>query len=333
MQAQKDTTTIFRLTALWALCETGLGGFMHALHLPFTGFFVGAFAVLIICLIGWYSGFSFKSLINATCLVLLAKAVVSPQSPFPAYIAVGFQGLMGAIIFSLLPYYRMGCVLLGVVAMIESALQQVLITTLIFGKSLFDALDLFFTRILGEIHLPKGTSFSLWLVIIYVVIYALWGVVVGFWAARLPVAILKHEEEIMKKISATHPLQPTEQKRNKPYRKLLLYLIVLCAIAGLVWWQGSNASKALYVVLRSIMVVIILIGLVSPLMKWLMAKLAASKTNTNTQLQEIAATQPYLRSMLKPAYSLAKTEHKGLGRYSYFIVILIVIGLKGKLDE
>jgi len=28
---------ILSLTALWALLESGLGGMMHALHLPFTG--------------------------------------------------------------------------------------------------------------------------------------------------------------------------------------------------------------------------------------------------------------------------------------------------------
>ena len=34
--------TFIALTALWAFVEAGLGGFLHALHLPFTGIVLGA---------------------------------------------------------------------------------------------------------------------------------------------------------------------------------------------------------------------------------------------------------------------------------------------------
>ena len=42
---------IYRLTALWAFVECGLGGVLHALKIPLTGFLVGAMAVIVICLI------------------------------------------------------------------------------------------------------------------------------------------------------------------------------------------------------------------------------------------------------------------------------------------
>jgi len=50
---QKDK--VRQLTILWALSESALGGLMHALKVPFTGFFVGGFAVLLLILISWYS--------------------------------------------------------------------------------------------------------------------------------------------------------------------------------------------------------------------------------------------------------------------------------------
>lgn len=331
MQDQDNSSAIFRLTALWALCETGLGGFMHALHLPFTGFFVGAFAVIIICLIGWYSHFSFKTLINATLMVVLAKALVSPQSPFPAYIAVGFQGVIGAIIFSVIPYFRFSCILIGLLAMIESAAQQLIITTLIFGKSFFTALDLFFNRIVGEIHLPKDTSFSMWVVGVYISLYALWGILIGFWASRLPSIITKNETEILAKIAKNAPQLPASQpKKNNRNRKFGTYIIMLLTLAMLIWWDGGNTHKAMYIIIRSLMVVLVLIMIVNPLVKWLITKLAHRKSNS--QLQNIVATQPYLSSMLKPAYQLANEKYKGINKYKFFIIVMIVLGLNGKID-
>ena len=47
----KNNNIFIRLTALWALIEAGLGGLLHAFHLPFTGIILGGFAVLIISLL------------------------------------------------------------------------------------------------------------------------------------------------------------------------------------------------------------------------------------------------------------------------------------------
>ncbi len=43
-----------RLTALWAFSESGLGGILHALQMPFTGLLVGGMAILLISLIAFF---------------------------------------------------------------------------------------------------------------------------------------------------------------------------------------------------------------------------------------------------------------------------------------
>jgi hypothetical protein len=181
---QSRSQVIFRLTALWALCESGLGGWMHALHLPFTGFFVGAFAIVLVSLIAFYSRNNFSTVVRATLLVILVKAAVSPQSPPPAYLAVAFQGFVGAALFRILSF-PIACVLLGVLAMVESALQKVIIATLVFGKSLWQAIDALFVGIVKEFSRPANLSFSMWLIVLYTAIYAVWGLVLGIWMMRL----------------------------------------------------------------------------------------------------------------------------------------------------
>ncbi|MFN9519473.1 MAG: hypothetical protein ACK574_07030, partial [Bacteroidota bacterium] len=62
---------INRLTALWAFSESGLGGMMHALKIPFTGFFLGGFAIVILTLIAHHSRNRFSDIMQSTLLVIL----------------------------------------------------------------------------------------------------------------------------------------------------------------------------------------------------------------------------------------------------------------------
>ena len=141
------SNTATRLTALWALSESGLGGMMHALKIPFSGLFLGGFAIVMVTLIAQqYQKGRFKAVMQATLLVILVKAMASPHSPPMAYIAVGFQGLAGACIYSI-GFNRITCTLFGGIALFESAIQKFLTTTLIFGKSIWEALDGFFNSI------------------------------------------------------------------------------------------------------------------------------------------------------------------------------------------
>ena len=56
---------------------------MHAFKLPFTGLFVGGFAVLCVGLLAYVERPAASTILRATALVLLVKAVVSPHSPPP----------------------------------------------------------------------------------------------------------------------------------------------------------------------------------------------------------------------------------------------------------
>ncbi|HEY7751043.1 MAG TPA: hypothetical protein VH917_02035, partial [Ignavibacteriaceae bacterium] len=46
---------VLRITALWALSESLLGGFLHATQVPFRGLIIASTAVLFISLIFYFS--------------------------------------------------------------------------------------------------------------------------------------------------------------------------------------------------------------------------------------------------------------------------------------
>ena len=118
---------------------------MHAFGSPFTGIFVGGISILLITLIALYSKRVWVTLIKALCIVLLVKLSVSPHSPITAYVAVSFQAIFGALIFSLFSVRAIPILLLGTVTFLESAMQKLLVLTILYGTSFWDAIDVYGT--------------------------------------------------------------------------------------------------------------------------------------------------------------------------------------------
>jgi hypothetical protein len=320
------SNTIARLTALWALSESGLGGLMHALRIPFTGFFVGGFAIIIISLLAYYSGYKMKTILQSTALVLLVKFAVSPQSPLPAYIAVGFQGLYGALLFAALRNFTIAPALFGCIALLESAVQKFLLTTILFGKSVWEALDAFVQSVLKDFGLGSDFSFSFWLISIYTAVYFIWGILLGIWVSRLPKRIDAETESILNqyKASSVTLMQTSTSKKHK--WKLLSVFFVLFFIVIVLLMQGTDvgAKKALYVVMRTIAVLLFLLYIINPLLQFLLSKW---KGKHQQAVEELVKQLPALRDLVQAAYALSAMNRKGLRRYSRFVFLLIVLSV------
>lgn len=324
---------VTRLTALWALNESGLGGLMFALKIPLTGFFVGGFAVILITLIAHYSNNDYKKIIRATILVLIIKATVSPHSPPPAYLAVAFQGFAGALLYRFLPRFRIAALVLAVLAMAESALQKIIVLTLIYGKSVWEAIDKLSESIIREFALPADISFSQWLIGIYTGIYIIWGFLIGLFAAGLPEKISKHTAETLERYNLlrkdiagfSFPALPPRRKK----RKLLAFgLVLLFIIAAFVLSGRFTEYKLLFIVIRSIAAVLLLFLVVRPLanlliQRWLKSRDSAVKEDA----AGIMAMLPGLRLFIKPAWEMARNQQQQRGKLRSFILFMIILTL------
>lgn len=67
--------------------------------------------------------------------------MLSPHTPLPAYFAVFFQGFMGELLFMNRSNYKLSCMLLSIVALLESATQRILIMTIVYGTEFWKALN------------------------------------------------------------------------------------------------------------------------------------------------------------------------------------------------
>jgi len=140
---EQRKAAIQRLTALWAFAESGLGGVLHALQVPFTGLIVGGMAIVLISLIAWFAQPKYRQVLQSTLIVLIVKAMVSPHTPPTAYLAVSFQGLLGFGLFSLFRVNLVSILLLAVISMLESAIQKLLVLDLFAGLSFLHAAQTF----------------------------------------------------------------------------------------------------------------------------------------------------------------------------------------------
>lgn len=323
---------INRLTALWALSESGLGGMMHAFKIPFTGFFLGGFAVVIVTLLAHFSVNRWKDITKATLLVILVKAAASPHSPPMAYIAVAFQGLAGAVCYSLIPSFSMASVTFGLLALMESAVQKFLIMTLIFGQSLWEALDAFFNSITKDLNLSADFSFSFWLIAAYTGVYTLWGIVLGWWCSSLPQKLELERWNILQQFETVIPVETSahEKKKKNRKRKWLGAGFVLLFVTSTFLIQGSG-NKALYALLRTLAALLLLFYIIYPAIKWALQRWAQKRKQH--EVQQLIDTLPELRNLVAPALQMAKVNSKGLMLYRQFVMYLIVLALYAESDE
>ncbi len=330
MPLQDNQTSIqTKLTALWALSESGLGGFMHALKIPFTGFFLGGFAIVIISLIAHHTQHKSKSILQATLLVVLVKALVSPHSPPMAHIAVAFQGLSGLTMFKLIPNTRLATALFGLIALMESAIQKFLVMTLIFGQSLWEALDLFVKAILKDFSFMTNFSFSFWLITLYTCVYSIWGLIVGIWAGSLPKQLYHKSDEVLFQLQNLKYTQHDllAYKKSKRKGKLIGAFFLLLFIVSVFAMQGLG-GKAFYAIARSLAALLLMFYVLNPVLKWSIQKWANKQQHQHKQtLAQLVDLMPNFKNNLTPALKIAQLQNKGLKVYSAFVVNLIVLSL------
>lgn len=330
MQAANEKYYPFiRLTALWALVESGLGGLLHAFHLPITGIVLGGFSILVISLIARTGKPAHRPILKATLIVMAVKFSVNPLTSPMAYIAVGFQGLLGAFFFTLSLHHQALSLFYGGIVMIESAVQKLLVLTIFMGKSLWKAVDIWYAGVIQLFGYTAQTPGSIWVAGIYVGLFALWGIVIGQWIYLLP-----HQLEARKdKYLAILPEETEVLLSEKKSQKKILILLGIFFFVLLSFFQVSSlnvGASALTLLLRTLGILLIWIYLVLPLWRKAMEKWLQTQNNTNKEVERIMQVIPMLSQYVKPLYREVSLHYKGWERWKELILGLMIISLEHK---
>jgi len=298
----------YRLIALWVLCEAMLGGIIHGFKIPVSGLVVGSCAIVCICLLAWYIPVK-GAIIKATIIVAIFKMMLSPQAPPPAYIAVFFQGLMGELLFWNKRYFRLSCILLAVLGLLESGLQRILVLTIIYGNDLWKVINDFINGLTKQ---KIATNYSLLIGSGYVLLHLITGLVVGWWASLLPKRIENWRSSRQYAMITENPAavdMPAVTSKKRRLKKGLFMIWIL--LIGLYVQSYFNIGTpllpshiSLKIFLRSLIIVLGWIFIIGPLLRqalhsWLKKKQTQSQQEVQEVLQLLPATQQLIAQSWK----------------------------------
>ncbi|NOT50380.1 MAG: hypothetical protein HOP10_03780 [Chitinophagaceae bacterium] len=316
----------YRLIALWALCEAMLGAIIFTFRIPASGLVIGSCAIVCITLMAWYVPVK-GAILKATIIVAIFKMMLSPQAPAPAYIAVFFQGLMGELLFWNRRYFRVMCVVLAVVAMLESALQRIISLTIIYSEDIWTAVNAFISKITGSSTI---TNYSYFIIFWYVMLHLVMGIVVGVWAGFLPKRIANMKsfgEQYHVESTATELTMPQRKRKKKMHLLLFVIWILLLGIYIQSFFKIGTpllpTADALRILIRSVIVILTWYFLISPVLKQLLHKwLQRKKQRSAAQVQQVLNLLPSTQGLISRSWQLAAI-HKGWKRISFFCKIIL----------
>jgi hypothetical protein len=335
----------YRLITLWVISESVAGGIIHGLHLPFSGMFLSGFAVLCICLIGYYQGgkkgntpsvnprlTKKGAILKATIIVCIFKMILSPNTPPSAYFAVFFQGFMGQILFINLKHFKLSCILLGFLALVESAAQRIIVLVLLYGSGFWNAVNEFITKLTQA---KVITNYSMMLAIAYISIHGIFGILIGMWAYRLV-----HKSQFWKntqpdlliaELDTGTQFKPRSSlpKKRKIVRSIFIFIWILLL---LFFFQSLlkigkpvlPSSKALQIILRSSLIFLTWYFLASPLITgFIKKKLQNQKEKSKRDINRILLLLPSTENIFRTSWRLSSSR-TGVKRIGFFWKIVLM---------
>lgn len=310
-----------RVIVLWAFAEVALGGLLHAFRIPFTGIMVGSASVLCLCLLGHYAARP-REILRALVIVLAVKAAVTPHAPGGAYLAVGFQGMAAWLIFRVVPAKGPACILLGVLALVQSSVQKVVFMTILYGLSLWQAVDVLALAALGFFGLEgmDPASPSAWIIGAYLFLHLVTGFAVGFAGSRLPEWIRQGAqdpalEQVLeagrKKRETPGGMRSPADRRRRQLKRGAGLVVAACLIGILVGLDRETGTgpgmQALFLLLRVAAVATVYLTVVAPLIRIAIRRLTRRKQETQAgRIAHILEELPRLRPMAAEAWKQAR---------------------------
>jgi nucleoside-triphosphatase THEP1 len=332
-----DRGIYYRLIALWVLCEAMLGGIIHGFKIPVSGLIVGSCAVICICLIAYYVPVK-GAIIKATIIVAIFKMMLSPQAPPPAYIAVFFQGLMGELLFWKKRFFRFSCLLLGVIALLESGLQRIIVLTIIYGNDLWKAINDFINGITKQ---KTATNYSFIIGGGYVLLHFVAGLLAGWWASVLPARITKWSKEDGNKIVTRKNIAtsiPIHTKRKTKLKKGLFIVWILLIVLYIQSYFKIGTPLlpshiSLKILLRSLIIILSWYFILGPLLKQLLHYwLQKRRTQSQQDIQQVLQLLPSMQQLVAQSWRMT-TEKKGWERMTAFSKLVLVNALTPAADR
>lgn len=284
-----------RYTAIWAFSESIFGGILHAFKIPFTGLFLGGFAVVFLSLIADISK-SKKEILKVTSVVLLIKFMLSPNTPFTAYLAVFMQGVFAFLAFSFIRNRTIAIFTLSFLSGLWSASQKIVVTTLIFGMNFWYSIDeftIYLAKIVG-LNLTENFSMSFVLILAYFVLHILGAIIFARIAIHLPEFLVRNNSKVermlnelksFEEINSQNGNSIKSSKKKKWYRKpSRIILVIFLILFAFITYLNPELSKIKFIdvvsmLVRAVVLIYAWFKIISPVLVKIFLKVLKRNSN------------------------------------------------------
>lgn len=324
LNGEQRQRTLFRLTALWALNECGLGGLLHAFNVPFSGLALAGIALSLISLIFIYAQGNKLLYFNALVIVLLIKALLSPHSTITAYIAVAFQATFGWLIYRYFGVRFISILIVCVISFIETATQKMITLTIIGGMPFWNALDIFINNISVQLFDQNLEHGALWVSGIYYFIYISFAIVLSYFIWNIIREL--NTFDFKSSFSFSNALENAHLDEENKIRKkwsiwpfFLVFSLVLFVL--FTYYTGSSQDKISYYLLRTFLVVTSWYFIVMPLsVKLLRTYLFKRLPKFQDEINRTIELFPQLKFILKHCWHKS-SNRRGVSRLQAFLIL------------
>lgn len=335
-----------RFTALWAFSEAVFGGMLGILKVPFSGLLLSGAATVFITLIGRYAD-NKKEILHSTLLVILVKAVVSPYSSFSSYFAIALQGTIGYFLFKHIKNLKVASILLGFLSETFSAVQKILVLTILFGLTFWETIDSFTHYIFNQIGVEKyfyPFSLSIFSVMFYIIIHMIAGIYIGSKVIKIP-------EWIESRTDIVYPLYSSmfygkdafklnlKKKKKRWWKKpsgiiMILFSLLYMILSYFSKELGPGKSyEILMMLIRSIIITFIWFSIISPYIERKFSKfLEKNKFDHAPEINKIIVLFPSIKRLINYAWFMTQ-EYTGLYRIIKFISDTTALLLSAEIEE
>ncbi|MBS4034579.1 MAG: hypothetical protein KGZ85_08950 [Ignavibacterium sp.] len=341
-RSETSSSNAEKITKLWALSESMLGGVLHAVKMPFRGMIISSAAVILISML---ANFSEKrgQIFRSTVLVVTIKAVVSPHSPLTAYLSVFMQGLLGEIFFLSRKFKMLSALFLGIIVSLLNGFQKVLVLTLIYGQSLWEVINDFFSYVAEEwFLLPAGNSinFSFILISIYVGLHLLAGIAAGIMAYRIPLVVRNKidnpdtkQMELIEDMKIKTVSGNTKKKKwLKPSALIIMVLSIAIILLSYLYPESTrfDVNAVLMMIARALLIITVWFYFLAPRIKSLLKNYLSKKQNRYSKdVESIVSSFGELKLIVYSAWKYSAGE-RGLNRLNSFLISSLVYLLRDK---
>jgi len=231
-----EAIAVVRLTALWAFSESALGGLLHMFKVPFTGAIINSVSAILIIMI---ASFSIKkgTILKATMLVVAVKAAAAPYTPVNAFLSVLFQGFIGEWLLSSKRLFSVKAVIFSSLTLLQSAVQRIVVLTVMMGMTLWESIDVFGGVLLKKIGVANNSFLLSWFLVIgYILLYFIIGFFVGLMGRKIPkrVKLRIANGDIVSIVSdiKVEDYKDLKKKKRNRYKIRVLPLLLIFALIG-----------------------------------------------------------------------------------------------------